>query len=170
MKIFAIILFFFFLGSNCCPFPFYNQCDSQWGSLKLSWFKTMCESGSLYTSVSAMIKGYEVPLLNSEASTPSSLLEWMAENQFSTSFYDWKSISGLGFEYFGFQETEQLKKSITAGEIAFLYNASEDKWMMCHEFDDDGFIVHDPLLGALRHVEFHEINYGGVYKYTNKTS
>ena len=112
-----------------------------------------------------MIRGYNVTLLNFEESNPQSLLEWMAENHFSTSFYDWKSIISLGFDYFGFQETEQLKKSIASGSVGFLYTPGKDKWMMCHEVDETGFTVHDPLLGALEHIDFQEISYGGVYKY-----
>ena len=125
----------------------------------------MCQTGSLFTSVSSMVKGYNVTLMNSEESNPKTLIDWMSANYFSTSFYDWKSVMSLGFQYHGYQEKDQLKKSIESGSVALLYFSGQDRWMLCHEYDETGFIVHDPTVGALVHANFQDIAYGGVYKY-----
>ena len=158
-------LFFIFPLFQSCPFPLYNQCDSRWGSIRLSWFSTVCSKGSLFTSVSSLLKGYNVTLLDSQVSDPQTFLKWLHINGYSTSNYDWKSIISLGFQYYGFQANEALKKSINSGYIALLYSPKQNYWVLCHEFNDLGYMVHDPLIGDISFKAFEDIHYGGIYKY-----
>lgn len=165
LKIVILILFFAQLKSD--PFPFYNRCDPLWSNVKLSWFKNMCQSGSLFTSISALIRGYNLTLLNLKDSNPQTLIEWLDNKGYSTSFYDWKSIIELGFEYYGFQEKNQIIQSIAQGFVGVLYNYKKDEWALCHKIDQNGFLIHDTLLGASR-LELDDVMYGGVYKFINK--
>lgn len=171
MAFLKIFILFFLICSlrSADNFPFYSQCDAQWGSIRLSWFKTMCQSGSLFTSIASLIKGYNQTLIDSTETTPKNLLDWLDSKGYSTSFYDWKSIIGLGFEYYGFQNKDEIIKSINNGFVGVVYVPGKDLWHLCHSIDENkGFIVHDSVKGEKAEIPFGDVLYGGVYKFIKK--
>jgi len=169
----CLILSLFIYSSFSAILPAnYQQCDLRWKDTTIGFgSKTICENGSLLTSVAAMVDSLHSAQGNLDF-IPPLMNEWLKENG---GFEDddkfvWDSLTPLGWKFEGFSEDiNEIIDAFAEEKAMILQVKGTDHYVVLAGIIYSAFFVMDPQNKGEIFYRPSEILGAGIYTLTDDT-
>ena len=149
--------------------PFYTDCDKTWYKILIgNGTKTICEAGSIISSMASAIAGFNIQINNNDV-TPKSLNKWLISHNgyIADDIYVWTTVSKLGFTFIGFDSTgAQAAVAFKSGKVVLINVMSDTNWALVTDVYLDGnneyLVVMDPGYNYALYP-FDDVDNVGIY-------
>ena len=109
----------------------FEQCDKRWGDLKLGFVTTLCDAGSVTTTIATAM--YSLGLkINRQDADPGLLFNWLKANDaYKGPMVDWRALSRLGLNYVNIvTDRAQINKYICQNKVVIGSVFDGDFWVL----------------------------------------
>ena len=123
----------------------FTQCDERWGNLKLGYVTTLCDDGSVTTTVATAM--YSLGLkINGQAANPGLLYNWLKANDgYKGHMVDWRSLARLGLNFIKVTTSkEEINSYICQNKVVIVSVFADDFWVLATGFHNLMYTVVAP--------------------------
>ena len=109
----------------------YTQCDPKWGNLLLGYVTTLCDNGSVTTTIATAM--YSLGLkINRQDADPGLLHNWLKANDaYKGHMVDWRSLSRLGLNFINvITDKKEINKYICQNKVVIVSVFADDFWVL----------------------------------------